>query len=181
MLPGDCCTNITNAASGNTYLATNVQSSLQITLLDIATIDSNIVSNVTNIATNTTNIATNVTNIAARLPLAGGTMTGDIVFNSGQTIAGYTPRTGATGSAQSASWYGMHNVTGSPSAGFIRFNTDPVTQFEGYGSAWGATWASVGGGATGGGSDTWAVEHDNTITQLRTQLVLVKMLSVLDR
>ena len=49
---------------------------------------------------------------------------------------------------------------GSPSAGFIRFNST-ITQFEGYN---GTSWSSVGGGATGGGSDQWAVEHDNTIT-----------------
>ena len=40
----------------------------------------NIATNVTNIATNVTNIATNVTNIAARLPLAGGTLTGDLTI-----------------------------------------------------------------------------------------------------
>ena len=49
---------------------------------------------------------------------------------------------------------------GSPSSGFIRFNTDS-SQFEGYN---GTAWSSVGGGATGGGSDQWALEHDNTIT-----------------
>ena len=48
----------------------------------------------------------------------------------------------------------------SPSSGFIRFNTDS-SQFEGYN---GTAWSSVGGGATGGGSDQWALEHDNTIT-----------------
>ena len=48
--------------------------------------------------------------------------------------------------------------------GYIRFNSD-VSQFEGHN---GTSWASVGGGATGGGSDTWAVEHDNTITQSYT-------------
>ena len=95
----------------------------------------------------------------AALPKAGGTMTGDIVFNSGQTIAGYTPRTGATGSAQLPAGTELQRDF-SPSAGFIRFNTD-VTQFEGY---TGTAWASVGGGATGGGSNTWALEHDNTIT-----------------
>ncbi len=97
------------------------------------------------------------------MPLAGGTMTGDIVFNSGQTIAGYTPRTSATGSAELPTGTEAQR-DGSPSAGYIRFNTD-VDQFEGYN---GTTWASVGGGATGGGSDTWAVEHDNTITQSYT-------------
>jgi len=95
----------------------------------------------------------------AALPKTGGTMTGAIVFNSGQTIAGYTPRTSATGSAQLPSGTELQRDS-SPSAGFIRFNTD-VTQFEGY---TGTAWASVGGGATGGGSNTWALEHDNTIT-----------------
>ncbi|BAQ93968.1 hypothetical protein [uncultured phage_MedDCM-OCT-S45-C4] len=113
-------------------------------------------------ATNATNIATNVTNIAARLPLAGGTMTGNIVFNSGQTIAGYTPRTSATGSSN-LSVGTTAQRDGSPAAGMIRYNST-LGQFEGYGSAWGA----IGGGATGGGSDTWAVEHDNTITQSYT-------------
>ena len=118
--------------------------------------------NAGNIATNATNIATNVTNIAARLPLAGGTMTGAIVFNAGQTIAGYTPRTSATGSSN-LSVGTTAQRDGSPAAGMIRYNST-LGQFEGYGSAWGA----IGGGATGGGSDTWAVEHDNTITQSYT-------------
>ena len=48
----------------------------------------------------------------------------------------------------------------SPASGMIRFNST-ITQFEGYN---GTEWSSVGGGATGGGSDQWAVEHDNTIT-----------------
>ena len=41
----------------------------------------------------------------------------------------------------------------------IRYNTT-TSSFEGYGSAWGA----IGGGATGGGTDSWALEHDNTVT-----------------
>ena len=44
--------------------------------------------------------------------------------------------------------------------GQLRYNTT-VSQFEGYN---GTSWASVGGGATGGGGDQWAVEHDNTVT-----------------
>jgi hypothetical protein len=92
------------------------------------------------------------------MPFTGGTMTGDIVFNSGQTIAGYTPRTSATGSS-TLSVGTTAQRDGSPAAGMIRYNST-LGQFEGYGSEWGA----IGGGATGGGSDTWAVEHDNTIT-----------------
>ena len=49
---------------------------------------------------------------------------------------------------------------GSPAAGFFRFNSD-VAKFEGYnGSAWG----SVGGGATGGGSDEIFVQNGQTVT-----------------
>ena len=44
--------------------------------------------------------------------------------------------------------------------GMIRRNTTD-SAFEGY---TGNAWAPLGGGATGGGSDTWALEHDNTIT-----------------
>jgi hypothetical protein len=49
---------------------------------------------------------------------------------------------------------------GSPNSGMIRFNTT-LTQFEGYN---GTAWASVGGGATGGGSDTIFFENGQTVT-----------------
>jgi len=69
-------------------------------------------------------------------------------------------RTSATGSAELPS--GTEEERDEfPEAGYIRFNTD-VDQFEGYN---GTTWSSVGGGATGGGGDQWAIEMDNTITQ----------------
>jgi hypothetical protein len=48
----------------------------------------------------------------------------------------------------------------SPNSGMIRFNTD-LGQFEGYN---GTAWSSVGGGATGGGSDTVFLENSNTVT-----------------
>lgn len=99
-------------------------------------VDAGNATNAGNITTNTTNIATNVTNIAARLPLAGGTMTGDIVFNSGQTIAGYTPRTSATGSSNlSAGTTAQRD--GSPAGGMVRYNTSTAS-FEGYTTGWGA-------------------------------------------
>ena len=49
----------------------------------------------------------------------------------------------------------------SPATGYFRYNTT-LSQFEGYN---GTAWGGVGGGATGSGTDRWAVEHDNTITQ----------------
>ena len=111
--------NITNTASGN-LAATNVQGALNELQGDINS---------------------NVTNIAARLPLAGGTMTGDIVFNSGQTIVGYTPRTSATGSSNlSVGTTGQRD--GSPAAGMVRYNTT-TSEFEGYSTGW----AALAGGA----------------------------------
>jgi len=49
---------------------------------------------------------------------------------------------------------------GSPAAGYFRFNSD-VAKFEGYN---GTAWGSVGGGATGGGSDAIFIENDQTVT-----------------
>lgn len=45
------------------------------------------------------------------------------------------------------------------SQGYIRFNTSTV-KFEGYN---GSIWASVGGGATGGGSDQIFIENGKTV------------------
>ena len=48
----------------------------------------------------------------------------------------------------------------SGSQGYIRFNTSTI-KFEGYN---GSIWASVGGGATGGGSDQIFIENGQTVT-----------------
>jgi len=107
--------------------------------------------------------STQDTAIAAKLPLAGGTMTGNITFNAGQTIDGYVVETSATGSAEIPAGTTLERDA-SPSAGYIRFNTTS-TEFEGYnGTAWTSIGSGGGGGATGGGTDQWALEHDNTIT-----------------
>jgi hypothetical protein len=68
-------------------------------------------------------------------------------------------RTSSTGSAViPASTTG--NRDASPSAGYFRFNTT-VSKFEGYS---GTAWGSVGGGATGGGSDAIFFENGQTVT-----------------
>jgi len=97
--------------------------------------------------------------IATKLPLAGGTMTGAITFAAGQTIDGYVSETATTGSAELPSGTTAER-DGTPNAGYIRFNTD-VAQFEGYD---GASWTSVGGGATGAGGDQVFYENDQTVT-----------------
>ena len=69
------------------------------------------------------------------------------------------PRTSTTGSAViPTGTEGQRD--GSPAAGYFRFNTG-VSKFEGYN---GTAWGSVGGGATGGGSDAVFVENDQTVT-----------------
>ncbi len=50
--------------------------------------------------------------------------------------------------------------SGSPNAGMIRFNSS-LTTFEGYN---GTAWGSIGGGATGGGSDQVFWENGQTVT-----------------
>ena len=81
----------------------------------------------------------------AAMPQAGGTFSGDVTF--GTTTATRLP-VGTT----------AQRPTGT--TGQVRFNST-LGGFEGYsGSAWG----SLGGGATGGGSDKVFVETDQTIT-----------------
>jgi len=70
-------------------------------------------------------------------------------------------KTSATGSAAMPAGTTAQR-DGSPSAGFLRFNSTD-TSFEGYdGSAWGAI--GGGGGASGGGSDAIFYENGQTIT-----------------
>ena len=79
-------------------------------------------------------------------PLAGATFTGDVILNT--TTALQLP---AGTTAQRP---------GSPTNGDIRYNST-TSSFEGYaGGAWGA----IGGGATGGGSDSVFYENSLTVT-----------------
>lgn len=48
----------------------------------------------------------------------------------------------------------------SPNSGMIRFNST-LGQYEGHN---GSTWSSIGGGATGGGSDAVFIENGQTVT-----------------
>jgi hypothetical protein len=97
-----------------------------------------------------------------RLALSGGTMTGDITFNSGQTIDGYVPQTSTTGSAEVPA--GTEDERDeSASAGYLRFNTDTAS-FEGYD---GTDWGNIGGGASAGGAiyeNSQSITADYTLT-----------------
>ncbi len=81
--------------------------------------------------------------------------TADTALQPGDAV----PQTSATGSADIPTGTTAER-DGSPSAGYFRFNSD-VTKFEGYN---GTSWGSVGGGATGGGSDEVFIENAQTVT-----------------
>jgi hypothetical protein len=83
----------------------------------------------------------------AALPKAGGTLSGNVE----NTATGYFDLPVGTTAQRPVS----------PNSGYVRFNTD-LGQYEGYN---GSAWASIGGGATGGGADRVFMENDQTITQ----------------
>ena len=94
-------------------------------------------------------------------------------FVNSEIASDAVPKTAATGSAAIPSGTQAQR-DGSPSAGYFRFNSD-VAKFEGYN---GAAWGSVGGGATGGGSDEVFVENGQTVTSNYTLTTNKNALSV---
>lgn len=113
-----------------------------------------------------------------RAPLASPTFTGTVTIPTGASISGYAPLASPSFTG-SVSFAGDVTITstgyldlpagttaqrpGTPATGMIRYNTT-LNQFEGYGSAWG----SIGGGATGGGSDRVFVETGQNVTSSYT-------------
>ena len=99
-------------------------------------------------------------------PVSAANLTGQVAISAGGTGASdaQTARanlniyTSATGSAIIPTGTQAQR-DGTPSAGYFRFNTT-VAKFEGYN---GSSWGSVGGGATGGGSDAVFIENDQTV------------------
>jgi len=73
--------------------------------------------------------------------------------------AGFVAQSSSTGSAYMPAGTTAQR-DGAPSAGYLRFNST-LTKFEGYN---GTAWSSVGGGATGGGSDDIFIENGQTVT-----------------
>lgn len=73
--------------------------------------------------------------------------------------SGFVAQSSSTGSAYMPAGTTAQR-DGAPSAGYLRFNST-LTKFEGYN---GTAWSSVGGGATGGGSDDIFIENGQTVT-----------------
>ena len=103
---------------------------------------------------NAVKLATTSTGVTITGVSAATSYTGD-----GSTLSKVTTKTSDTGSSVVAAGTTAQR-DGSPSAGMLRFNST-ATSFEGYdGSAWG----SIGGGASGGGSDSVFYENDQSVT-----------------
>lgn len=104
-----------------------------------------------------------VTSLFASPPAIGGTVAAAGTF-TGITISGGTLTTPATLTFSSNASIRLPNGTtaerpGSPLGGMIRYNSD-TDRFEGYTT----TWGSIGGGATGGGTDEVFQENGVTVT-----------------
>ena len=116
-------------------------------------------------------LGTIATQAASNVSITGGSITGitDLAVADGGTGAstaanartnlsavGFTTTTGSVMITAGTT----AERDGSPATGYFRFNST-LSKFEGYnGSAWG----SVGGGATGGGSDDIFMENGQTVT-----------------
>ena len=116
-------------------------------------------------------LGTIATQDASSVTITGGSISGitDLAVADGGTGAsnasgaranllavGYTTTTGSA--AIPSGTTGERD--GSPLTGYFRFNSS-LSKFEGYN---GTAWGSVGGGATGGGSDDIFIENGQTVT-----------------
>ena len=178
--------NVANTAAGN-LTSTNVQDSLQELQGDIDTNTGNlnalttlvtlqgaqvtlnqtgVLNNATNIATNATDIATNATDIASNtttigtlMPLTGGTFTGNVSLSSqiGLQFKESTPNGNNFVAFKSPTTIAS-NVTWTLPAADGLAGQALVTDASGN-----LSWAAAGG-ASGAGTNLWALEHDNTIS-----------------
>jgi len=164
---------VTNLAQVKAFNSADYATAAQGTLADSATQPGDNVSTLTNDAgyltsfTETNDLTSAVT--WANVPDANITQSSvtqhqaalSLTESQISDLGTYVTKTSATGSAEVPSGTTAQR-DGSPSAGYLRFNTTD-TSFEGYdGSAWGAI--GGGGGASGGGSDAIFYENGQTIT-----------------
>lgn len=101
-----------------------------------------------------------LSSVSAGAAYVGATITGTGV-TSGTRITAFVTGTGGAGTytVSASQTVASTTITDQAVAGMIRYNST-LSTFEGYSSSWG----SIGGGATGGGSDAVFNLNDKTIT-----------------
>ena len=94
------------------------------------------------------------------VPTLGASLTTYTTTTAPAAFVGKTSGTGAA--ALPVGTTGQRD--GTPLAGYLRYNST-LTRFEGYS---GTAWGSIGGGATGGGTDTVFYENDRVVNTAYT-------------
>ena len=117
-----------------------------------------------------TGVVTLASSVLTTTDINGGTIDGTVIGGSAQAAASVTTLTAtaltATADSSFTSTGALKVPAGSTAQrptganGKIRYNSD-LSRYEGYS---GSVWSSIGGGATGGGSDQVFVENDQAVT-----------------
>lgn len=111
----------------------------------------------TNASASATAAATSATSASTSATAASGSATAAAASAASIDPATLVRKTGDTGAAITPTGTTAQRPT--PATGHFRFNTT-LSKFEGY---TGTAWGSVGGGATGGGSDEIFIENGQTV------------------
>ena len=164
------------SSSRITSLAAPVDASDAARKSDVDGVASTASTNASNITTNASNITTNTTAIGTKMPLAGGTFTGDVTFQTSEELRFFEAVPAQGGSTSVQNYIGIKGPTALDLSSGNEVNytlTLPTGMPDVAGKAiisdlngnlsWG-----FAGGASGGGNDQWAVEHDNTINNSYT-------------
>ena len=165
-----------NVGSGKTLNVTGTATigTLGVTTVNATTVDSTNLE-VTNLKAkdgtaagsiaNSTGVVTLASTVLTTTDINGGTIDGTVIGGASQAAASVTTLTAtadstfnSTGAVKIPVGSTAERPTGA--IGKIRFNST-LSRYEGYS---GSAWSSIGGGATGGGSDQVFVENDQIVT-----------------
>ena len=165
-----------NVGSGKTLNVTGTATigTLGVTTVNATTVDSTNLE-VTNLKAkdgtaagsiaNSTGVVTLASTVLTMTDINGGTIDGTVIGGSSRAAASVTTLTAtadstfnSTGAVKIPVGSTAERPTGA--IGKIRFNST-LSRYEGYS---GSAWSSIGGGATGGGSDQVFVENDQIVT-----------------
>ena len=165
-----------NVGSGKTLNVTGTATigTLGVTTVNATTVDSTNLE-VTNLKAkdgtaagsiaDSTGVVTLASTVLTTTDINGGTIDGTVIGGASQAAASVTTLTAtadstfnSTGAVKIPVGSTAQRPTGA--IGKIRFNST-LSRYEGYS---GSAWSSIGGGATGGGSDQVFVENDQIVT-----------------